>query len=66
MIDQSLYIHVDDVDAHHRNPVAAGAATMDMFRGDRMYTVTDPEGHRWSFAQHTRDIAPEDMKPPLP
>jgi hypothetical protein len=24
----------------------------------------DPEGHRWYFAQHVRDVAPEDLKPP--
>jgi len=23
----------------------------------------NPEGHQWSFAQHVRDVAPEDMHP---
>ncbi|MEN8168211.1 MAG: VOC family protein [Pseudomonadota bacterium] len=64
-IHQSLYVYVDDVDAHYRQAVAAGAATLseptDMFWGDRMYAVTDLEGHHWSFAQHVRDVAVEDL-----
>lgn len=66
-INQSLYIYVDNVDEHYHKAKAAGAANitepMDMFWGDRMYTVRDLEGHHWSFAQHVKDIAPEDMKP---
>lgn len=56
-----------NVDEHYRQGKAAGAANitepMDMFWGDRMYTVQDLEGHHWSFAKHLKDIAPEDMKP---
>ena len=66
-VNQSLYIYVDNVDEHYRHAKEAGATNitepMDMFWGDRMYTVQDLEGHRWSFAQHVKDIAPEDMKP---
>lgn len=66
-VNQSLYIYVDDVDAHYRHASSAGATKitepMDMFWGDRMYTVQDLEGHHWSFAMHVRDVAPEDMKP---
>jgi uncharacterized glyoxalase superfamily protein PhnB len=66
-VHQSLYIYVDNVDEHYHHAKDAGAANitepMDMFWGDRMYTVKDIEGHHWSFAQHTKDIAPEDMKP---
>jgi len=29
--------------------------------GDRTYGTEDPEGHQWSFAQHVRDVAPENM-----
>lgn len=36
----------------------------DQFYGDRRYAALDPEGHVWFFAQHIRDVAPEDMKPP--
>ncbi len=64
-IHQSLYVYVDDVDAHYQNAIAEGATTLnepsDMFWGDRMYAVKDLEGHHWSFAQHTRDVAVEDL-----
>ena len=67
-VTQGLYVYVDDVDAHCARARAAGAIIQseleDMFWGDRTYVVEDPEGHRWTFAQHTRDVAPEDMKPP--
>ena len=35
-----------------------------MFWGDRTYVAEDLEGHRWTFAEHVKDVAPEDMKPP--
>jgi len=66
-VHQSLYIYVDNVDAHFSHAKEAGAGKLtepvDMFWGDRMYTAHDPEGHVWSFAQHVKDVAPEDMKP---
>jgi uncharacterized glyoxalase superfamily protein PhnB len=66
---QINYLYVDDVDAHHRQAVAAGAqgvsAPQEMFWGDRIYSAQDHEGHRWTFAQHVKDIAPEDMQPPF-
>jgi uncharacterized glyoxalase superfamily protein PhnB len=67
-VNQTLYVYVDDVDAHCRRARAAGAQILkepvDMFWGDRMYTARDCEGHHWTFAQHVRDVAPGDMKPP--
>ncbi len=67
-VSQSLYIYVDGIDAHCARARSAGATIgadlEDMFWGDRTYVAEDPEGHRWTFAQHTRDVAPEDMKPP--
>jgi uncharacterized glyoxalase superfamily protein PhnB len=64
---QSLYVYVDDVDKHFRNAKEAGAKILeepkDQFYGDRRYGCEDPEGHHWFFAQHIRDVAPEDMKP---
>jgi uncharacterized glyoxalase superfamily protein PhnB len=35
-----------------------------MFWGDRTYVAKDLEGHRWTFAEHTRDVSPEEMAPP--
>ncbi len=67
-VTQSLYVYVDDIAAHFAQAKGVGAKIMsepqDMFWGDRMYYALDCEGHHWNFAQHVRDIAPEDMKPP--
>ncbi|HEY0136477.1 MAG TPA: VOC family protein [Nannocystis sp.] len=55
---------VDDVDAHHARARAAGATIVaglsDEFYGDRIYRAVDPEGHRWIFATHVRDVPPEE------
>jgi hypothetical protein len=37
---------------------------VDMFWGDGVYGALNLEGHPWSFAQHTKDVVPEDMKLP--
>lgn len=62
---QLVYVYVDDVDAHHVQTSTAGAKILrepaDQFYGDRTYTLEDPEGHQWTFTQHVRDVAPEDM-----
>ena len=34
----------------------------DMFWGDRVGAVEDPFGHRWSLAQHTRDLSPQEIE----
>src|SRR5712692_6503178 len=67
-VTQNLYVYVDDVDRHFRHAKEAGARILDepedQFYSDRRYRAEDPEGHLWYFAQHVRDVAPEDMKPP--
>jgi len=67
-VTQELYVYVDDVDTHFHRAKGAGATILeepeDQFYGDRRYRAVDPEGHHWCFAQHVRDVAPEDMKPP--
>ena len=67
-VTQSLYVFVDDVDKHFQHAREAGAKILeepeDQFYGDRRYATEDPEGHHWYFAQHVRDVAPEDMVPP--
>jgi len=64
---QLTYIYVDDVDKHYEVAKRAGAKITsepaDQFYGDRTYGAEDPEGHSWTFAQHVRDVAPEDMHP---
>lgn len=51
---QSLYVYVDDVDAHCARARAAGAEILeepsDQPYGDRRHGARDPEGHRWYFA----------------
>ncbi len=65
-VTQNLYVYVDDVDKHFEQAKKAGATILeepqDQFYGDRRYGAADPEGHHWYFAQHVRDVAPEDMK----
>ena len=66
-VTQHMYVYVDDVDRHYEHASEAGATILaepeDQFYGDRIYGAEDPEGHHWYFAQHVRDVAPEDMPP---
>lgn len=63
-----LLVYVDDVDAHHARAREEGATIVadpaDQFYGDRTYRAIDPEGHRWIFATHVRDVPAEEMIPP--
>jgi PhnB protein len=63
-----LVVYVDDVDAHFARARQEGATIVaepaDQFYGDRNYRAVDPEGHRWIFATHVRDVPPEEMAPP--
>ena len=67
-VTQSLYVYVDDLDGHCSKARSAGAEIVaepeDMFWGDRTYVATDPEGHRWTFAERTKDVDPSDMQAP--
>jgi uncharacterized glyoxalase superfamily protein PhnB len=55
-----MMVYVHDVDAHFAHAVAEGAditmALDDAFYGERRYEATDPEGHRWHFAERFDDI----------
>ena len=59
-----VHVYVDDVDAHYARAVEAGAVIYAGLEytpyGDRRYDAEDPEGHRWSFAQHMRTVEPEE------
>ena len=52
-----LFLYCEDVDAMCKRAEAAGARVQkqpeDMFWGDRMCMLTDPDGHIWNFATHT-------------
>lgn len=61
---QTVYVYVDNVDAHCRQTESHGARIVsrpeDRPFGDRVYSAEDPEGHHWYFAQHVRDVPPEE------
>jgi len=68
-VTQSLYVMVDDVDAHYRKAKKSGAKILekpsDMFYGHRRYGAADPEGHEWYFARNLGEGAekqPESRK----
>jgi uncharacterized glyoxalase superfamily protein PhnB len=54
-VTSMTYVYVDDVDAHCARAQAAGAEVRaelhTHFGGNRQYTVSDPGGQRWTFAQ---------------
>jgi len=62
----TIHLYVSNVDAAFERAVAAGATVKmpvaDMFWGDRYGVLTDPFGHHWSMATHTRDVSPADME----
>lgn len=61
---QMLTIFVEDVDAHYARAKAAGAEISEepheTVYGEYQYGAIDPEGHRWLFSRHARDVAPQD------
>jgi uncharacterized glyoxalase superfamily protein PhnB len=63
-ITHTVMVRVDDVDAHHRQAVEAGAPVLepptDHPYGERQYVVEDLAGRRWTFTQTIADVAPED------
>ncbi|HEX6604115.1 MAG TPA: VOC family protein [Sphingomicrobium sp.] len=61
-----LVIYTDDVDSAFKKAIAAGGTekmpVADQFWGDRMGTLTDPFGHKWSIATHVEDVPPEQFE----
>ena len=62
----SFMIYVQDADAAYAKAVNAGAkadrpVTLE-FWGDRIGTVIDPFGHKWSLATHVEDVEPAEME----
>jgi uncharacterized glyoxalase superfamily protein PhnB len=62
----SIHHYVEDCDVAIQRAQKAGATvTMpaaDMFWGERFGVVTDPYGHKWSFATHLKDLTPAQME----
>lgn len=61
----SLYMYCEDVDATFERAIKNGAKKVsnpeDMFWGDRMATVEDPEGYLWMIAKQVSDFDPSKM-----
>ncbi len=61
-----IHQYVANCDAAIKRAADAGATVLmpasDMFWGDRYGIVSDPFGHKWSFATHQKDLTPEEMK----
>ena len=55
-----VYVYCEDVDALFKRATSAGAAIEaspeDMFWGDRMCSLIDPDGYIWSFATNVADF----------
>jgi PhnB protein len=62
----TLYLLTEDADKMVAKAVKLGATSkgpvMDMFWGDRIGTVVDPEGYTWMIATHIAELTPQEMK----
>ncbi len=60
-VTQSVYICIEEVDAHFAGAVTAGAEIVrrpkDMPYGSREYSVRDPEGNLWHFGTYRPNAA---------
>jgi uncharacterized glyoxalase superfamily protein PhnB len=60
----SVLVRVEDARAHCEHARAHGARILkeptDFQYGERQYTAEDLAGHRWTFSQTVRDVAPEE------
>ncbi|HTU90666.1 MAG TPA: VOC family protein [Gemmataceae bacterium] len=62
----TIHSYVADCDAAIKRAADAGATVLmpaaDMFWGDRCGGVSDPFGHKWSFATRLKDLTPAEMQ----
>lgn len=60
-----LYVYCEDVDALHARAVANGAESLSdpeqMFWGDRVCRLRDPDGYTWAFATRVGDFTPANV-----
>ena len=60
----SVVVRVDDARAHCEHAREHGATIRmeptDFEYGERQYEAEDPFGHRWTFSETLRDVAPEE------
>ncbi|HEV2200842.1 MAG TPA: VOC family protein [Bryobacteraceae bacterium] len=62
----TFYLTVENADKVVAKAVKLGATqrgpVMDMFWGDRVGTIVDPEGNTWMIATHIAEPTPQEMK----
>ncbi len=62
----ALCLYTENVDALAERFVQAGGKVVrpleNQFYGDRSGQFEDPEGYKWTLAQHVEDVSPEEMK----
>jgi PhnB protein len=62
----TLWLYVKDVDAVFKAATDAGATSVmaveNQFWGDRMGTIEDPFGYRWSIATRVEDVSEEEQR----
>jgi uncharacterized glyoxalase superfamily protein PhnB len=60
----SVMVRVEDANAHCERARAHGATILmeptDFEYGERQYKAEDLAGHRWTFSETLRDVAPEE------
>ncbi|WNG45216.1 VOC family protein [Archangium minus] len=61
-----LCIYTENVEALAERFVKAGGKVIrpleNQFYGDRSGQFEDPEGYKWTLAQHVEDVSPEEMQ----
>ena len=61
----SLMVYVEDVDSAFKQAVEAGGTeerpVENQFWGDRMGTLADPFGHKWSLATTVEEVSEEEL-----
>lgn len=61
-----LCLYTEDVEALAERFVKAGGKQVrpleNQFYGDRSGQFEDPEGYKWTLAQHVEDVSPEEMQ----
>ena len=64
-VSQRLYVYCDDVEDVFRRATASGAtvesALEDVFWGDRICALVDPDGYRWTFATKVGQFDPSKL-----
>ena len=61
----SLMVYVPDVDSAFKRALDAGAKqerpVENQFWGDKLGTLTDPFGHKWSLATHVEEVSEAEL-----